>query len=68
MEAYVGIDLHSSNNYIGIINQENERLFGKRMPNDLHRIINVLAPFKKDLKAIVVESTYNWYWLVDGPQ
>jgi transposase len=68
MAAYVGIDLHSSNNYIGIINHENERLFGKKMPNDLNRIINILEPFKNDLKGIVVESTYNWYWLVDGLQ
>jgi transposase len=68
MEAYAGIDLHSSNSYIGIINQDNEKLFGKKMPNDLDQIINVLNPFKKDLKAIVIESTYNWYWLVDGLQ
>jgi transposase len=25
-----------------------------------------LAPFKKDLAGVVVESTFNWYWLVDG--
>jgi transposase len=25
-----------------------------------------LAPFEKQIKGIVVESTYNWYWLVDG--
>jgi len=25
-----------------------------------------LAPFLKTLKALAVESTYNWYWLVDG--
>jgi len=68
MEAYAGIDLHSSNNYIGIINQDNEKLFGKKMPNDLNRIISVLEPYKTDLKAIVIESTYNWYWLVDGLQ
>lgn len=68
MEAYAGIDLHSSNNYIGIINQDNEKLFGKKMPNDLNRILTVLEPFKDDLKGIVVESTYNWYWLVDGLQ
>lgn len=66
MKAYAGIDLHSSNNYIGIINQKDDRLFGKRLPNDLDSIEQVLNPFKKDLKAVVVESTYNWYWLVDG--
>jgi transposase len=25
-----------------------------------------LEPFKESLEAVVVESTYNWYWLVDG--
>ena len=23
-------------------------------------------PFKKDIQGVVVESTYNWYWLVDA--
>ena len=23
-------------------------------------------PLKKDIEGIVVESTFNWYWLVDG--
>ena len=30
--------------------------------------MSALAPFKKDLAGVVVESTYNWYWLVDGLQ
>jgi transposase len=25
-----------------------------------------LEPFRDQLKGLVVESTYNWYWLVDG--
>jgi len=68
MEAYAGIDLHSSNNYIGIMDQDHKRLFGKRLPNDLDKILMVLEPFKSDLKGIVIESTYNWYWIVDGLQ
>jgi transposase len=68
METYAGIDLHSSNNYIGIMDQDYKRLFGKRLPNNLDKILMVLEPFKPDLKGIVVESTYNWYWLVDGLQ
>ena len=27
-----------------------------------------LTPFKERLDTIAVESTYNWYWLVDGLQ
>jgi transposase len=68
METYAGIDLHSSNNYIGIINEQDQKLFGKRLPNDLNSVLMALEPFKGTLKGVVVESTYNWYWLVDGLQ
>jgi transposase len=34
--------------------------------NDLSLILNVLEPFRGELFGIAVESTYNWYWLVDG--
>ena len=66
MELYAGIDLHSSNNYLGVIGEQDERLYQKRLPNDLDTILSALAPFKKDLVGVVVESTFNWYWLVDG--
>jgi transposase len=26
----------------------------------------ILKPYQEQIKGIVVESTYNWYWLVDG--
>ena len=68
MKAYAGIDLHSTNNYIGIINDKDQRLFKKRLPNDLDVVLSALEPFQQDLHGIVVESTYNWYWLVDGLQ
>ena len=68
MKVYAGIDLHSSNNYIGIINEKDERLYQKRLPNQLEDVLSALEPFKKDLEGVVVESTYNWYWLVDGLQ
>ena len=68
MKAYAGIDLHSSNSFIGILDQEDRRLYGKRLPNDLESILSALEPFKESLDSVVVESTYNWYWLVDGLQ
>lgn len=64
-KVYAGIDLHSSNNYLGIINDEGERVYRKRLPNEIGEILNALEPYKNDLEGIVVESTYNWYWLVD---
>ena len=66
MGAYAGIDLHASNNYIAVIDDHDRRLYGKRQPNRLDVVLSTLDPFKKDLKGVVVESTFNWYWLVDG--
>ena len=66
MKLYAGIDLHSSNNYIGILDKTDKRVFGKRVENHLPCVLSALEPFKKNLDGVVVESTYNWYWLVDG--
>ena len=68
MKSYAGIDLHSSNNYTGISDEENKKLYGKRLPNRLDVVLSVLEPFKESLEGVVIESTYNWYWLVDGLQ
>lgn len=68
MELYAGIDLHSSNNYVGVIGENDERVYSKRHPNRLGEVLRVLEPFRDDLQGVVVESTYNWYWLVDGLQ
>lgn len=68
MKVYAGIDLHSSNNYVGIIDEQDQRLYQKRLPNQLGHILQALEPFKESLEGVVVESTYNWYWMVDGLQ
>lgn len=68
MRSYAGIDLHASNSYLGIIDTDDNRLFGKRLLNQLDTIRSALKPFGKGLAGVVVESTYNWYWLVDGLQ
>jgi transposase len=38
------------------------------MPNELPLILRALEPHRNELVGVVVESTYNWYWLVDGLQ
>jgi hypothetical protein len=63
---YGAIDLHSNNKTVGIINDRGEKLFKRALPNELETVIKVLDPFRVEMKGIVVESTYNWYWLVDG--
>jgi transposase len=66
MELYAGMDLHSRNTYVGILDGALKRVFKKRVTNDLGLILSTLEPFRNELRGIVVESTYNWYWLVDG--
>jgi transposase len=68
MQLYAGIDLHSSNNYLGIIDQTDKRVYGKRLINCIDTVRMELEPFRKYIAGIAVESTYNWYWLVDGLQ
>jgi len=66
MDHYVGIDLHSTNSYIAIIDNDNKKVFKKKTKNDLRLVEQILKPYQEQIKGIVVESTYNWYWLVDG--
>jgi len=66
MKLYCAIDLHSTNNYLAIIDSNMKRIFKKRLNNDPELILSVLSNYKEDLKGIVVESTFNWYWLVDA--
>ena len=66
MQLYCGLDLHSTNTYLGVLDSDFKRVFKKRVSNNLEFILQTLQPFREQLKGIVVESTYNWYWLVDG--
>lgn len=66
MKTYAGIDLHSSNNYIGVIDAKDKRLYSKRHDNRIEDVLKVMGKFKATLQGVVIESTYNWYWLVDG--
>ena len=66
MKLYGAIDLHSNNNVTVVSDEQDEIVFQKRLPNDLALITQQLAAYRESLEGIVVESTYNWYWLVDG--
>lgn len=51
MGYYVGIDLHGDNNYIGIVNEEDRRVFKKKSGNDLKEITKVLEPYKEEIEG-----------------
>ncbi len=65
-KLYGGIDLHANNSVVVVLDEADHVRYQKRLPNDLATILQQLAPFQADLQGVVVESTYNWYWLVDG--
>lgn len=61
-----GIDLHGNNLVIGVINQDGKRIVHRTLECDLKQVTEFLKPFKPQLQSMAVESTFNWYWLVDG--
>ena len=61
-----GLDLHSNNVMIGVINQEGKRVAHRKLECDLKAVTEFLKPLKPQLQSMAVESTFNWYWLVDG--
>lgn len=66
MKLYCGIDLHSNNSLLSIINERDEVIYEKRLPNDMSTILSALRPYQDYIHGVVVESTFNLYWLVDG--
>lgn len=63
---FCGIDLHSNNSVVVVTDDADKVLYSQRLPNNLADICGALSPYLRELYGVVVESTFNWYWLVDG--
>jgi transposase len=68
LDLYCGMDLHGDNVYCTLMDRNYKPVFEQRLPNDLPTVLSALAPYRERLAGVAVESTYNWYWLVDGLQ
>jgi hypothetical protein len=66
MTRYAGIDLHAHNSVVVILNEQDQVMSQQRFANHLPTILEQLAPYHAEIRGVVVESTDNWYWLVDG--
>ncbi len=62
----VGMDLHRNNVVFGMVDHAGNRLKQKKLPCNLDSITQWLEPHRSRLQTIAIESTFNWYWLVDG--
>lgn len=67
MELYAGIDLHSNNSVLVVLDSGDRVVYQKRLPNERDKILGALAACGP-IVAVAVESTFNWYWLVDALQ
>jgi transposase len=66
MPLYGGMDLHANNSVVVLLNDQDQVIYQKRLPNHLPTILEPLNLHHGEIEGVVVESTYNWYWLVDG--
>jgi transposase len=66
MALYCGIDLHSRDCWLAILDEKRKVVHESKVGNDLGVLLEILEPYREDLEGVAVESTYNWYWLVDG--
>lgn len=63
---YAGADLHGNNVFLSLCDVEGNNVFRRRVKANLDAVNAALEPFWKRIVAFGVESTFNWYWLVDG--
>ncbi len=66
IKPYGGIDLHSKNNVIVILDEQDKVVYGHEHSNDMDDILPCLLPFRDIMQGLVVEPTFNWRWLVDA--
>jgi len=66
MGVYGGIDLHSNNQVVTLVDAGGTVVYRRRLRNDLEAVLAALEPYRDQLLGLAVESTFNWYWLVDG--
>lgn len=62
---YCGIDLHSRNIYICLMDKDRKILVHRQLKSRATDIlIKIFEPYKHDL-VVAAESTFAWYWLAD---
>jgi len=66
MALYCGMDLHSRDCWPAILDEGLEVVREAKVKNELEALLHVLEPYREDLAGKAVESTFNWYSLVDG--
>lgn len=61
---YAGVDLGARSSWFCLVDSTGQKQLSRKLPNDPGDIRRLLQPYLPNLSA-VVESTFNWYWMVD---
>jgi len=65
-ELYGGADLHGNNVFLTLCDRHGQRVMERRVKANLSAVNQAIGPYWERVRRLAVESTYNWYWLVDG--
>jgi transposase len=63
---YAGADLHGNNVFLSVCDAGGTEVFKRRVKTNLAAVNAVLDPYWPQIQEMGVESTFNWYWFVDG--
>jgi hypothetical protein len=66
MALYAGIGLHANHNVVVLLNEQEQVVYQQRLAKQVPTVLEQLAPYRAEITGVVVESTDNWDWLVDG--
>jgi transposase len=65
-ELYCGADLHGNNVFLSVCDSLGNEIMARRVKATLPAVNAALAEHWPRIRVFAVESTFNWYWLVDG--
>jgi transposase len=63
---YCGADLHANNVFLTLCDRSGKRVMERRVKANLESVNAALDRYWPRIERVAVESTYNWYWFVDG--
>ena len=66
MKLYGGIDLHSNNSVVALLDEEEQLVYRKRLGNDAVGILEALAPYREAIVGLVAETGAR-QWRKPGP-
>lgn len=61
---YCGIDLHSKEMYVCILDGDGEIKEHRNIKSNPEEFLEIIKPYREDI-AVAVECIFTWYWIAD---